>query len=273
MIDLHNHILYGLDDGARSLGDSFQMCRISHDDGIGSVVATPHNVQGIYESDRSTILRKVEELNEALQKFRILGSDSLPVRQAGALRNPCLSGRHAHSAFKILPGADVHFSLDLLQRFERGEIMTVNDQGRYLMVEFNSQGVPYQAEQVLFQLLSNGIIPIISHPERNMEIGHNPQRYYQMIRMGCLGQVTAMSLTGGFGPKIKEIAEKLVSKKLIHMIASDAHSTDRRPPILSAAVKAAEKIVGREEARKMVTEYPEAVVEGHRPNLPEPIAI
>jgi protein-tyrosine phosphatase len=105
-----------------------------------------------------------------------------------------------------------------------------------------------------------------------MEIGHNPQRYYQMVRMGCLGQVTAMSLTGEFGPGIKEIAEKLLSKRLIHIIASDAHSTDGRPPILSFAAKAAEKIVGKEEAQKMVTEYPEAVIEGRRPNIPDPLS-
>jgi protein-tyrosine phosphatase len=172
---------------------------------------------------------------------------------------------------RILPGADVHFSSDILQRYEKGEIVTVNDQGRYLMVEFASQGIPFQAEEVLFKLLTKGIIPIISHPERNMEIGQRPQRYYEMIRMGCLGQVTAMSLTGEFGSGVRRIAEKLLLKRLIHIIASDAHSPDGRPPVLSAAMKAAEKIVGKEEARKMVTEYPAAVIEGRRPNIPEPI--
>src|SRR4030042_5709502 len=98
---------------------------------------------------------------------------------------------------EILPGADVHFSSDILQRYEKGEIVTVNDRGRYLMVEFAFQGIPYQAEEFLFQLLTRGIIPIISHPERNMEIGQRPKRYYEMVRMGCLGPVKAMSLTGG----------------------------------------------------------------------------
>jgi protein-tyrosine phosphatase len=106
-----------------------------------------------------------------------------------------------------------------------------------------------------------------------MEIGQTPKRYYEIIRMGCLGQVTAMSLTGDFGSGIKRIAEKLLSKRLIHVIASDTHSTHRRPPILSAGVKAAEKIVGKEEARKMVTEYPAAIIEGRKPNVPEPILI
>ena len=132
-------------------------------------------------------------------------------------------------------------------------------------MEFPFQGIPYGTEEVLFQLISRKIIPIISHPERNLEIGQSLRRYREMIRMGCLGQVTAMSLTDGFGPGVRQLAEKLLSKGLIHIIASDAHSTDGRPPVLSPGVRAAAKIVGEEEARKMVTEYPQAILEGRTP--------
>jgi protein-tyrosine phosphatase len=175
------------------------------------------------------------------------------------------------TAFRILPGADVHFSSDMPQLCENGGIVTVNDKGQYLMVEFDFQGIPYHAEDVLFRLITKGIIPIITHPERNFEIGQRPQRYGEMIRMGCLGQVTAMSLTGGFGSGVKQTAEKLLKSGLVHIIASDTHSINRRPPILSAAVREAEKIVGKEEAQRMVTEYPQAVIEGRRPNVPEPL--
>ena len=267
MIDLHNHILYGRDDGAKTLEESVTMCRISYQDGIRAIVATPHILPGIYENDRSTILSQVVELNNALMKFRALNNDTITQFLNDAA---CLG---PHSAFRVLPGADVHFSSDLLERLEKKEIVTVNDQGRYLMIEFAFEGIPYQAEEVLFQLMTNGITPIISHPERNMEIEQRPQRYYEMIRMGCLGQVTAMSLTGEFGPGIKKSAERLLAKRLIHIIASDAHSPDGRHPILSAGVKAAGKIVGKEEARKMVTEYPEAIIEGLKPDVPEPISI
>ena len=268
MIDLHNHILYGQDDGAETLEESIRMCRISSQDGVRTIVATPHILPGIYENDRSTILSQVAELNSALKKlnfqrspFRVKNLDSMTQLPDDLI-----------TELRILAGADVHFSSDLLERLERKEVVTVNDQGRYLMVEFESQGIPYMAEEVLFQMLTKGIVPIISHPERNMEIAQRPQRYYEMIRMGCLGQVTAMSLTGEFGPEIKRSAEKLLAKRLIHIIASDAHSPNRRPPILSAGVKAAEKIVGKEEARKMVTEYPKAVIEGRRPDVPEPLS-
>jgi protein-tyrosine phosphatase len=266
MIDIHSHILPKLDDGAKTIEESIQMCGISFQDGIRTIVATPHILPGIYRNDRSTILTGLQELNQALAQCGVKNLDpKVSYHLDSQFRIP-------NSEFRVLPGADVHFSSDILQRYERGDIVTVNDQGRYLMVEFTYQGIPYQAEEVLFQLLTKGVIPIITHPERNMEIGQRPKRYYEMIRMGCLGQVTAMSLTGGFGSGVKRIAEALLSKRLIHIIASDAHSTDGRPPILSDGVRAAEKIVGKEEARNMVMEYPQSILEGRRPEIPEPLS-
>ena len=245
MIDLHAHILPGVDDGAETLEESIQMCWISHQDGVGTIVATPHILPGIYKNDRSSILSKLHELQSAVR---------------------------LDSEFRILAGADVHFSSDLVQRFENQEIVTINDNGRALMVEFDYQSIPYHAEEVLFQLITRGIVPIITHPERNLEIARAPKRYFEMIQMGCLGQVTAMSLTGDFGSEVRRAAEKLLSKRLIHVIASDAHSVNGRRPILSAGVKAAEKMVGKEEAIKMVTDYPEAIIKGRRPAVPEPLS-
>jgi protein-tyrosine phosphatase len=268
MIDLHSHVLHGIDDGAEVLEESIEMCRISFRDGIRTIVATPHILPGIYENNRPTILGKVQELKVAITQLRVQSSEF-------RVKNPDPITQlldDSITELEILAGADIHFSFDLLQRYENGEIVTVNDLGRYLMVEFEFQGIPYKAEETLFQLLTKGMVPIISHPERNFEIGQRPKRYYEMIRMGCLGQVTAMSLTGEFGPEIRQIAEKLVKKRLVHIIASDAHSANRRSPILSSGVKAAEKIVGKQEAQKMVTEYPQAILDGKRPNVLEPIS-
>jgi len=275
MIDLHAHILPQLDDGAETLAESVEMCRRSYQDGIRTVVATPHILEGVYPNRRPTILAKVQELNEAITKcgLRIAecGIKNLDSRMACHL-NSELRTHHSELPFVVLPGADVHFSSDMLRLCENGGIVTVNDKGRYLMVEFDYQGIPYHAEDVLFEMITNGIIPIITHPERNFEIGQKPQRYGEMIRMGCLGQVTAMSLTGGFGSGAKQTAGKLLKNRLVHIIASDAHSNTRRPPILSPAVREAEKIVGREEAQKMVRDYPQAVIEGRRPDIPAPLS-
>jgi len=275
MIDLHVHILPDLDDGPQTMEESIRMCRIAYQDGIRTIVATPHTLNGVYQNGKSTILTKVDELNDALN------NSELPPGQrpswAGG-RTPCLrrnaSCRQANSELplRILPGSDVRLCEELLSRLEEGTVMTVGDGGKFLFIEFSSQGIPYRTEEVLFQLMGRGFIPIITHPERNVEISQRPRRYYEMIRKGCLGQVTAMSLTGEFGPKVRQVAEKLLKNGLIQFIATDAHSINGRPPILSSAVKEAAKIVGKEEAWKMVTEYPKAILEGRRPNIPDPLS-
>ena len=274
MIDLHSHILYGLDDGPATLDESLEMCRIGYRDGIRTIVATPHMLNGVYRNNRAAILSRTRELNAALSRSGIRNSPPSSFRNPHpALRtaNPDSELRIPNSELTILPGADVHLGEDLLGPLKQKRLMTVGNGGRYLLIEFPSQGIPYMAESVLFRLIVHGIIPIITHPERNPEVGRKPERYYEMVRMGCLGQVTAMSLTGGFGPEVKRLAEELVIHKLVHLIASDAHSVDARPPILTPAVRAASKWVGAEEAGRMVTEYPQAILEGNKPKIPQPV--
>jgi protein-tyrosine phosphatase len=277
VIDLHSHILPGLDDGAKTLQESIEMGLIGFKDGIRTVVATPHTLNGVYQNDRSTILAKVQELNSAIKQLGVQKTQSAICNPQSAIVNshsnvvdPKSAFRNPHSAISltVLPGADVHFSTELLNEIDEGKALTIGDGGRYLLLEFPVQGIPYGVEEVLFQLMIRGITPIISHPERNLEITLKPQRYFEMIKVGCFGQVTAMSLTGGFGGDVKRVAEKLLKARLVHIIASDAHSQNSRPPILSSAVRAAARIVGEEEAHKMVTEYPQAILDGQIPNIP-----
>jgi len=276
MIDLHSHILHGLDDGPETMDESIQMCWISYRDGVRTIVATPHTLNGSYQNNRSTILAKVEELNALIKKSGVQSSElgvEYPKLEDFYHCQSAICNLQSAIELKILPGADVHFSNEILHQLDQGEVTTVGDGKKFLILEFPFHTIPFGAEDVLFQLMARRITPIISHPERNLEITRRPKRYYEMIRMGCFGQVTAMSLTGGFGAKIKGFAEKLLKKRLIHLIASDAHSVDGRPPILSTAIKEAEKIIGREEAQKMVTEYPKAILEGRKPYVPDPIPI
>jgi protein-tyrosine phosphatase len=264
MIDLHCHILYGLDDGPGTIEESVQMCRMGYADGIRTVVATPHTLNESFQNDRLTILSKVQELKEALKQFGVNDPQSeISLHSAPDTR---------HSAFEILPGSDVHFCNELLPRLDQGWVTTVGDGKRFLIIELPSRTMPTRGEDLLFQLMARGIVPIISHPERHLWIMQRPERYYEMVRMGCLGQVTAMSLTGGFGPKIRHFAQKLLKKRLIHIIASDAHGINGRRPSLTLAIKEAESIIGREVAQKMVTEYPRAILEGKMPNVEEPLS-
>jgi len=283
MIDLHCHILSGLDDGAKTLEESLQMCLLSYRDGVRTIVATPHILKGIFENNRGMILSKVLELEKAIKEFGVFGSEvEIQSKKMGS-KDPFKAKDHTDQInqkyskdkidLRIFPGADVHFSEDLLSELESGHLITVGDGGKFIFIEFPFQSIPYGAEGILFQLLARGIIPIITHPERNLEVAQRPKRYYEMIRMGCLGQVTAMSLTGEFGPRVREVAERLLRHNLFHFIASDAHSVNGRPPFLSSAVKSASRIVGKEEALRMVTDYPQAILNGKRPDFREPLTL
>lgn len=240
MIDLHNHLLYDLDDGPRTLQESLQMCEIGYRNGIRTIVATPHTLSGIHQNNRSTILAKVQELTRVLEETGL-------------------------TPLSILPGADIHLSPEIIPQLDQGKLTTLGDTGKSLLIEFPSQGIPRGTEELLLGLIKKGITPVITHPERNLEIMGRPQRYHEMIRIGCLGQVTAASLTGGFGAEVRRCAEELLKRRLLHVIATDAHSAHGRSPILTPAVEAAKRIVGEEEARRMVTEYPRAVLEGQSP--------
>ncbi|OGP61090.1 MAG: hypothetical protein A2162_11920 [Deltaproteobacteria bacterium RBG_13_52_11b] len=265
MIDLHSHILHGLDDGARSLEESLRMCEIGYRDGIRIIVATPHTLNGVYQNNRSTILAKVKELNTALEESRFpmdKRQNEMAPRSTSAVYSS-----NTEIALTILPGADVHLNSETLPQLDQGKVTTLGDGGKSLLIEFPSQRIPYGAEQILLQLIEKGIIPVITHPERNMDLLQRPQRYQGMIMMGCLGQVTAGSLTGGFGPEARQFSEQLLKHRLLHVIASDAHSADGRSPVLTSAVEAAGKIIGKEEAWRMVTEYPQAILEGQRPDV------
>ena len=271
MIDLHAHLLHTLDDGPKTLEESLNMCRIAYNDGIHTIVATPHTLNGVYETDWPTVLRKVQELNDALSQCG-MGNGKCGIQEPGSVI-PDSEIRNPKSTLRILPGADVRFSSEIIQLYEKGMAGTLNGNGKFMMIEFPPQEIPTKAEDLFFRLLTKGIIPIITHPERNGEIAQRPERYYHFIRMGCLGQVTGMSLTNGFGSGVRKVAEKLISHRLIHIIASDAHSVQERPPTLSPAVKAAARILGEEEALRMVTEYPQKVLDGKRPKVPDPIPI
>ena len=292
MIDLHCHILYGLDDGPGTIEESVQMCRMGYADGVRTVVATPHTLNESFQNDRRTILSKVQELKEALKQFGVQSSE-FGVNAETPKPYDQMSERNrtnqindtnqidqknqknqidSMTGFRILPGSDVHFCTELLSRMDQGWVTTVGDGRRFLIIELPSHTMPPRGEDLLFQLMARGIVPIISHPERNLWIMQRPERYYEMVRTGCLGQVTVMSLTGGFGPKIRQFAQKLLKKRLIHIIASDAHGINGRSPGLTLAIKEAERIIGKEVAQKMVTEYPRAILEGKKPKIEEPLS-
>jgi len=244
VIDLHCHILPGLDDGPSSVEEALEMCRIAVDDGIRTVVATPHMLNGMFPVDRGRVFEVFEAFSEILLR------DSIPLQ--------------------LLPGADVHLDPSLPGLLDRGELVTLADQGRHLLLELPQDIVPEGLAELLFQVQLKGVTPIITHPERNIGIQKDPSFLKDLVRAGCLTQVTAGSLTGDFGGPIRRCAFRLLESGTVHLVSTDAHSTGRRPPRLSEARRVVEGELGREEADRIFLERPGRILEGAHVEVPEP---
>ncbi len=233
MIDIHTHILPGLDDGPEDWEETIEMCRIARDEGTEILVATPHFLDGRYPITKEIISQKVQELRD-----RIRGKIEI----------------------RILWGADVHFTADLVEKIKEGIIPTING-SNYLLLELPFFLLPPNIEKLLFNLKLIEITPILTHVERYPWIKDIAPRLPQFIKLGAITQITAMSLTGKFGKKAKYWAIKLLMADLVHIVASDAHSLRSRPPGLSAALEVARTLVG-DKALMMFKENPEKVIHG-----------
>lgn len=246
MIDIHAHVLPGLDDGPYTLEEAVKMARLAVRDGVRTVVATPHVASGLFENSRAGILAAVEFLRE------VLGREGVPL--------------------EVLPGAEYMLEPDLPRRLAAGELLTLSDMGRHLLVEFPGSSVPPFVDQVLFEILLQGVVPIIAHPERNAEVSRRPELLYRMVERGALAQLTAASVVGEFGRDTAELAAFFLRCGWVHFVASDAHSAGSRPPVLSAAVRVVETVLGEEPGRRITSVNPGCVVRGEviRAGTPEP---
>jgi len=245
VIDLHCHILPGIDDGAKTPEESLKMAEIAHRDGIRTIVATPHAL-GIYSNNVRLVDKSI----------------------AGLMSSLSLNGIN----IRLIPGADVPLSAGLMDKIKGGEAGTINNGMKYILLELPSYTVPLRVKDLIFELKINGITPVITHPERNLMIQQNADIAYDLVIMGALCQVTAMSITGEFGEIPQKSAAILLKRRLVHVIASDAHSADYRPPVLSKAVVAAAEILGKyEEAERMVNDVPAAIISGSTLEIADPV--
>ena len=234
MIDIHSHILPGIDDGAQDEQASMDMAEQAVAEGIHTIIATPHHKNGQYENRKESILKHVEILNG------LFVAKSIPLT--------------------ILPGQELRINGDVLSDYESGEILTLN-QTKYLFIEFPSGHVPRYAEQLLYDIQLKGLIPVIVHPERNQEFITTPNMLYRFVKNGALTQVTAASLTGGFGKKIKKFSHQLIQANLTHFIASDAHNITNRSFKLQQAYDEIKKSYGTD-MLYVFMENAELLVEG-----------
>lgn len=202
MIDIHCHILPGVDDGAQNEEASIAMAKAAVAQGIQTIIATPHHQNGVYTNTKTSILENVQALNNLLQEEGI--------------------------SLTILPGQENRLFGEMVGDLQSGELLTLTNETNYLFVEFPSESVPRYAKQMLFDLQVAGVKPIIVHPERNREIIEHPSILFGFVQRGVLTQVTAASVVGKFGKNIQKFTHQLMEANLTHFIASDAHNTTSR---------------------------------------------
>ena len=246
MIDLHAHILPGLDDGATDLAESLAMARLACADGVRTIVATPHNHDWKPGIGRLDILERVAHLQSALDAAGI--------------------------SMKCVPGVEAYLTPNITEQVESGQAFCLGG-SRYILVELPLELYPSYVEQAIFELQIKGLAPILAHPERNAVLAREPRRLYQLVERGLLTQLTAASLVGGFGPQVQDAASLFLKHNLAHIIASDAHGVEGRSPVLSAAVAAAAAVVGQARATAMVTTVPESILAGERLAVEPPLAL
>jgi protein-tyrosine phosphatase len=237
MMDIHSHLLPGLDDGPRTMAESLRMCEQYVAEGVTAVVATPHMGDRRFRVTPEAVRRGAEELGAVCAEHGL--------------------------TLSLLPGADVRLEPELLAMLDRAEVLTLADTGKYLLLELPAQTVP-RCEGLIFELSVRGITAILSHPERNMELWRKPHRLAELVDRGCLVQVTADSLFGRFGPQAQHSAEWFLTEGLVHAVASDAHSPDGRRPELKRAAEHLASLLGEEGACQLLQGNPARIVRGER---------
>jgi protein-tyrosine phosphatase len=235
MVDIHHHLLPGLDDGADSIETSVAMARIAAEEGTTHIVCTPH-ANGHYDFDPEVNAAKIAELRARLAEEGIritLGS-----------------------------GCDFHLSFDNVRRARSDPARySINGLG-YLLVEIPDYGLPPGLTETFYELQLAGLTPILTHPERNPTLQHEPSRLVDWLRGGVLIQVTADSITGHKGKAAQAMALDLLEKRWVHFLATDAHNTTSRPPRMREAREAVERKYGVRYAASLCESNPLAVFRG-----------
>jgi len=230
-VDIHSHVIYGLDDGAKSLDESVRMLELARTTGTRAIVATPH-ANARYRFDPSVIDQRIGELS-------------------------------ARVDITIYRGCDFHLHVkNIDDAIANPRKYTINGQS-YLLVEFSDVSILDRTGVILDRLLDAGMVPIITHPERNVRLQENADPIAEWVGRGCYVQVTAGSFTGAFGRRVRSAAYQLLKRGLMHVVASDAHDCERRPPTLREAYERLAGEWGEEAIRPLFVDNPQAVVEGN----------
>lgn len=227
MIDLHSHILPGLDDGAAAMGETLGMVSELKAAGFHTLIATPHVMEGKGFLSPKQILAATEEV--------------------------CREVAAAGMAVSILPGAENYIFPALARAVREGQLITLGNSGKYLLLELPLLEIPRYTEQVFFDLQAEGITPILAHPERYRALAAKPEHLLAWARQGVLFQLDLLSLNGRYGTRARHLAEIMLRSGLAHFLGSDAHGVAGMQPVYREALAKARAIAGEEKYQKLTT--------------------
>jgi protein-tyrosine phosphatase len=247
MIDIHHHLLYGIDDGPATIEESIVMAKMAVEDGITRVVCTPH-ASDRYSFNPQENAARMANLRAALEREDV----------------PLLLGQ----------GCDFHINRDNLKDAKENRAKYTINGKQYLLIEFLDHCIPIGLEKILFELGCAGLIAILTHPERNLVLQRSPDRMKQWIENGLLIQVTAASVLGRFGKKAQSMAKRLLDDRWVHVLATDAHSSKGRPPRMRECFEQVANSYGQETATRLCVTNPGAIFRGDPLGAqPEPIGV
>jgi protein-tyrosine phosphatase len=246
MIDLHCHVLPGIDDGSRLLEETLDMARTAVKNNIDTIVATPHTLNGFFVNKWENVVSLTATVQKAFD------AEDIPV--------------------KLYPAMEAQLCPELFDALDKGQAATINDNSRYLLLEFSPFSMPPGSLEFILKLKEQGITPVIAHPERHLILQNDLKQLYDLVMQGALCQLTALSITGYLGSFVQKSAEQMIKAGLAHVIATDAHSNDQRILSLAPAVDmAAEILQDYSRAEKMVTTTPAAIIAGEDVEVDDPV--
>lgn len=231
LVDIHAHILPGIDDGAVAIEESIEMAKAAVARGVSAIIATPH-FNSCYKCDRTVLDKEVASLREALNALNV--------------------------DLKVYPGAEVRISPEVLDSLDAGRVQPLAG-SRYVLIELPFDEIPFYARDLVFKLRLKGLVPVLAHPERSASVQKRIDRLEGFIGQGCLVQLNASSLEAGFGQDYAT-AVKIIERGWAFAIASDAHDLGTRPPGLKAAARVAARLLGKQKALKLVRENPLRII-------------
>ncbi|MCK6481965.1 MAG: hypothetical protein L6R43_18015 [Planctomycetes bacterium] len=236
MIDLHHHCLPGVDDGPETLEEAVAQCREAYADGIRTILATPHRLHPQYDVPPEAARAAHAALRDALAREGV--------------------------ALDLRLGSEIHYATGIAAGLRDGALLGMGEARRWFLFELPAAFVPLHLESMIFEMHLAGAYPVLAHPERNHELAGDTGRLRRIRDQGVPMQITAMSLTGGFGRQPRKAAERWLKEGLVDLLATDAHDTGKRPPRLAEAVDRAAGILGRAEAERLVLGNPARILAG-----------